>query len=75
MNKIIIIFIFLFANLSAQSIVNDSLKTRFPNDSTFTKSLSERIDTTKNKAFDVDAIVFSSAADSLHFNLNSKKMF
>ncbi|MEE9431207.1 MAG: putative LPS assembly protein LptD, partial [Melioribacteraceae bacterium] len=75
MKNIIVILIFLFGNMFAQDSLKFFAKTNFSIDSTSTSPLSEKIDTIKSKGFDIEDIVYTSAKDSLHFKLSSKKMF
>ena len=75
MKRIIILILFLSADIFAQSVITDSLKSRLNIDSTLTNKVSQKIDSTKNKKIDVDDIIYSSASDSLTFDIANKKMF
>ncbi len=65
--RALILFILLSANLFAQTV--DSLATAI-NDSTIVEE-----DSVKSKSFDVDAVIYSSASESLSFDIKNKKMF
>lgn len=74
MKKSFLILLLIYISISAQQIDtlinknNTNLQTTF-NDTT-------KIDTTKStKKFDVDAVVYAAASDSLIFNVAEKKMF
>ncbi len=75
MKRIIILIFISSANYFAQTSLIDSLQSKIQTDTTFTGNISNSIDTVKNKSFDVDDIIYSSAEDSLTFDLNNKKMY
>ncbi len=75
MKRIIIIILFWGVNLFAQAYSADSLKSLVRKDTVLTNSIVSKFDSTKKKSFDVDDIIYSSAEDSLTFDLNNKKMY
>lgn len=71
MKKFIFILFFIFSFVKAQEnspFISDSLSQSIIPDTTLN-------DTSKNISYDVDAVVESSASDSLIFDLKNKKMF
>lgn len=76
MNKTLIL-IFCFAAISfGQSAEFDSLNIISQFDTTFTRQLNQSVqDTLKKKSFDVDAVITSTASDSIMFDIVNKRMY
>ncbi len=75
MKRIIIFILFFTINLFAQNFIADSLKSIIQKDTVLTGQIISKVDSTKKKSFNVDDIIYSSASDSIFFNLPDKQMF
>ncbi|MCB9247472.1 MAG: LPS-assembly protein LptD [Ignavibacteriales bacterium] len=75
MKRTSFLILILLCAINLQAQVIDSLSAKIPIDSTLTKTILEKSDSVKSKSFDVDAVIYSSASDSLKFDLKTKKMF
>ena len=69
-----VLLILLCVSIQGQSIIDSTFTTGI--DSTLAVSDSTIVaDTTKKSSMDIDAIIYSKASDSLHFDLSSKMMY
>ena len=76
MNRALLLILFSVVILKAQSVRPDSLTSTNILDSTVVKTLEQTTaDTLKKKSFDIDAVVKSSASDSIKFDLKNKRMY
>lgn len=76
MNKIILIILCSAFILNAQSVNEDLAKSIISIDSTAIEQAKEVIpDSLKKKTFDIDAVITSTATDSIKFDLKNKHMY
>jgi len=76
MNKTLILIFCLITIVNAQSTDIDSLNIISQFDSTFAREVNQSIqDTAKKKSFDVDAVITSTASDSIMFDIINKRMY
>ncbi len=76
MKRVLIILVIFLCAQSMDAQIQDSLSKFVPQlDTGLVKSFSKIVDSTKTKSFDVDDIIYSSATDSIKFDVKNKMMF
>jgi len=77
MKRTLLLILFLAIILNAQTLRQDSLSIPVQSDSVFQDLINktELQDTLRKKTFDVDAVITSTASDSIKFDLVNKRMY
>lgn len=77
MKRTLLLILFLAVILNAQTLRQDSLSIPVKSDSVFQDLINktELQDTLRKKTFDVDAVITSTASDSIKFDLINKRMY
>jgi len=75
MKRVLIILFFYLGVTILNAQITDSLSLIPQIDTNLVNTISKIADSTKGKSFDVDDIIYSSASDSIKFDLVNKKMY